>query len=199
MKSTMQHKLFVGAAAALLLLGGVGGATALASNSRLSSQQPTGNVAAPVETKMEVQAPKYTGSIPVAEQGAELSEAEEAAQLQSLAKIGAADAEAAALAAHPGAQVVKSELDNENGSLVYSVELNNGLDVKVDAGTGAILFVENGEDDEETSAAEDQAELEEADDSQEGREAADHDDVQEEHDGQPDDHAETPGVEDTAG
>jgi hypothetical protein len=113
--------------------------------------------------------------------------------------VSAADAEAAALAAHPGAQVVKSELDNENGSLVYSVELNNGKDVKVDAGTGAILFVESGEDDEETSAAEEQTELEEADDSQEEREAADHDNVQEEHDGQPDDHAETPGVEDTAG
>jgi hypothetical protein len=49
------------------------------------------------------------------------------------------------------------------------------------------------------SAAEEQTELEEVNDSQEEREAADHDNVQEEHDGQPDDHAETPGVEDTAG
>jgi uncharacterized membrane protein YkoI len=34
------------------------------------------------------------------------------------------------------------ELDNENGVVVYSVELDNGLDVKVDAGNGNILHTE---------------------------------------------------------
>ena len=37
------------------------------------------------------------------------------------------------------------ELDEENGTLVYSVEIG-GSDVKVDAMTGAVLGVESGED-----------------------------------------------------
>jgi uncharacterized membrane protein YkoI len=39
-------------------------------------------------------------------------------------------------------------LDNENGSLVYSVELSNGTDVKVDASNGAVLHAETGADKE---------------------------------------------------
>ena len=58
------------------------------------------------------------------------------------ATITVTQAEAAALAANPGTTVVKVELDNENGALVYSVELSNGLDVKVDAGNGEILHTE---------------------------------------------------------
>lgn len=42
--------------------------------------------------------------------------------------------------------VVKTELDDENGSLVYSVEFSNGTDVKVDAMTGKVLGTESGED-----------------------------------------------------
>jgi len=96
-----------------------------------------------------VQEPSYTGSISVDQAQTEgMSEADEAAALQGKATISAADAEAAALAANPGATVVKSELDNENGALVYSVELDNGADVKVDAGNGAILFTDSGADNE---------------------------------------------------
>ncbi len=92
-----------------------------------------------------VQQPSYTGSITVDQKAMEgMSEADEAAALQSKAKITAKDAEAAALAANPGTTVVKTELDNENGVLVYSVELSNGLDVKVDAGNGKILHTEQG-------------------------------------------------------
>jgi uncharacterized membrane protein YkoI len=76
------------------------------------------------------------------------SEADEAATLQGKATISAADAEAAALAANPGTTVVKTELDNENGVLVYSVELTNGTDVKVDAGNGSILSTDSGADSE---------------------------------------------------
>lgn len=71
-----------------------------------------------------------------------MSEAEDSAPLQAEATISAADAEAAALAANPDTSVVKTELDNENGILVYSVELSNGKEVKVDAGTGQILPAE---------------------------------------------------------
>jgi uncharacterized membrane protein YkoI len=87
--------------------------------------------------------PSYTGSITVSpSQDSGLSESEEATALQSQAKIPASDAETAALAANPGATVTKSEIDNENGALVYSVELSNGSDVKVDAGTGQVLHTE---------------------------------------------------------
>ena len=94
----------------------------------------------------EVQSPSYIGSITVDQTQYEgMSEADEAAALQKYATIGAADAEAAALTANPGASVVKTELDNENGVLVYSVEMSNGNDVKVDAGTGEVLHIEAGE------------------------------------------------------
>jgi uncharacterized membrane protein YkoI len=60
--------------------------------------------------------------------------------------ITADQAQATALAANPGTTTVKTELDDENGKLIYSVELNNGLEVKVDAMTGAILSSESGQD-----------------------------------------------------
>ena len=96
-----------------------------------------------------VQDPSYTGSVAVDQSQTEgMSEADESAALQGKATISITDAEAAALAANPGATVVKTELDNENGVLVYSVELSNGSDVKVDAGNGSILFTDNGGDGE---------------------------------------------------
>jgi uncharacterized membrane protein YkoI len=95
------------------------------------------------------QDPSYAGSVAVDQAQTEgVSEADEATTLLGKATISAADAEAAALAANPGATVVKSELDNENGALVYSVELSNGADVKVDAGNGSILFSDTGADSE---------------------------------------------------
>ena len=69
--------------------------------------------------------------------------------LSSLALITAAQAEEAALAAYPDATVEEVELDNENGCLVYSVELNDGQEVKVDAGDGEILGLEADDEDEE--------------------------------------------------
>lgn len=96
-----------------------------------------------------VQEPLYTGSIIVDQaQTEEVSEADEASSLQGKAVISAAEAEDAALAANPGTSVVKTELDNENGSLVYSVELSSGADVKVDAGNGTVLFTDSGADSE---------------------------------------------------
>ena len=78
-----------------------------------------------------------------------VNEADEAAALQGKAAITAADAESAALAATPGASVVKTELDDENGTVVYSVELSNGADVKVDAANGTILTTNSGVDNED--------------------------------------------------
>src|SRR5205085_12473252 len=73
------------------------------------------------------QNPALNGSVPVTDTLAEgANEADEAAALAALAKISVEEAKTAALAANPGTTVVKAELGNENGSLVYSVELSNG-------------------------------------------------------------------------
>lgn len=74
-------------------------------------------------------------------QGAEQPDANEAAEAAALAgkaKITAQQAEQTALAANSGATVVKTKLDDENGTVVYSVELSTGADVKVDAQSGVI-------------------------------------------------------------
>jgi len=97
------------------------------------------------------------------------------------------EAEAAALAANPGATVIDVELENENGALVYEVELDNGLEVMVDASDGAILGTEQENADEAADDADDiqdevESEAEDADD-----EAGDLDDVQEDFDSQVDD------------
>lgn len=55
------------------------------------------------------------------------------------------EAKAAALAVHSGT-ITEVELDQENGKLVYSVAFEGGVDVKVDAMTGAIVATEIGQD-----------------------------------------------------
>jgi uncharacterized membrane protein YkoI len=88
-----------------------------------------------------VQEPAYAGSIALDDSVAYGSEDAESAALASRATITAEEAQAA-VEAETGGTVVKVELDNENGVLVYSVELEDGTDVKVDAGNGSILIVE---------------------------------------------------------
>jgi uncharacterized membrane protein YkoI len=114
------------------------------------------NINGPDLDNIEEQQPQYAGSITIDESQYEgMNEADEAAALQVKATITSAQAEAAALAANPGTTVVKTGLDNENGVLVYSVELNNGMDVKVDAGNGNILHTEQaGNDAAEVDGAE---------------------------------------------
>lgn len=108
----------------------------------------------------QTQYPAYKSSIQVKdqdreEQGERHEERGEAAQLASLAKIDATQASSAALAQVPGT-VLKVALDNENGNLVYSVEVktasNDIKDVKVDAGNGQVVHVDSdtqGEDEGE--------------------------------------------------
>lgn len=83
--------------------------------------------------------------------------------LSSLAQIKPEEAQDAVLAAYPGAMIQEIELDNENGCLVYSVELNDGREVKVDAGNGEILYVDSSDENEE----EDEDEEEDDDDNDE--------------------------------
>jgi uncharacterized membrane protein YkoI len=110
------------------------------------------------QNEVDEQQPQYTGSIIVDESQYEgMSEADEAAALQAMAIVSSAEAEAVALDANPGTSVVKTELDNENGVLVYSVELSNDLDVKVDAGNGEVLHTEEAGNDAAESAPEQEA------------------------------------------
>jgi len=104
-------------------------------------EEEVGDQGADVDS--QTQEPSYTGSILVDEtQFGGLSETDEAAALQPMAVISSDEAKATAEAANPGSTALQVELDNENGVLVYSVELDNGLEVKVDAGNGTILHTE---------------------------------------------------------
>jgi uncharacterized membrane protein YkoI len=102
----------------------------------------------------EKRQPAYKSSIQVTDQktggehgerGKRHGEAAEAAHLAPLAKIDLTHATAAALAQVPG-KALRSALDDENGNVVYSVEVQTTAgevkDVKVDAGTGVVLHVE---------------------------------------------------------
>lgn len=74
----------------------------------------------------------------------EMSESDEAAQLQPLAKIDAQRAQDAALAAVSGT-VQKVELGNEGGYVVYEVKIstaNGVVEVKIDAGNAEVLAQE---------------------------------------------------------
>lgn len=84
--------------------------------------------------------PSYECSIKVPEP--------EPADLASLAKVTADQAMAAAVAAYPGTQVKKVELENENGCLIYEAHLGNGMELKVDAGNGKVVHQEQEKDEE---------------------------------------------------
>jgi len=111
--------------------------TATQTNAVTSAQTTAG-------PNVQEQYPNYTASITVPQNGDD-------ANLASLAKITADQAKSAA-ATHLSASAadVKSvSLENENGNLVYSVQiLKQGImhDVKVDAGNGTVLFTEQGVD-----------------------------------------------------
>lgn len=104
----------------------------------------------------QVQEPNYVGSIKVIDTNSN-DETSEEATLKGLAKISKADAEAFALTKVPGT-VVKTSLENENGYLVYSVEIKNAQgkvsDVKIDAGSGTVLNIESSNEFEESGTIE---------------------------------------------
>jgi uncharacterized membrane protein YkoI len=77
---------------------------------------------------------------------------EEQAALLSRAAVSMEAAQHTALAAYPGARVDESEIEEENGRLIYSFELavrgQSGLvDVEVDAMTGELLPAEVDDED----------------------------------------------------
>jgi hypothetical protein len=122
----------------------------------------------------------------------------------SQAAITPEQAQAAALAANPGASVAGVDQDEENGALVYEVKLDNGLEVQVDASSGAILGADQEEADSGAGDADNvQEEIQQANDTDQG--GNDLDNVQQEFESQADDAQEilgaqeTPGVEDAPG
>jgi uncharacterized membrane protein YkoI len=148
----------LGVTAAVTL--GVIGSVALAgspppSASPTAPQAPTGATGA-----KETREPSYTGSVRAPkESGTEQSEAAESAALAALAKISETDARNAALAKFPGATIQKATLEDENGNVVWAVELTDAnkaaQEVKVDAGNAAILAVEAGGADNEKGGGKD--------------------------------------------
>jgi hypothetical protein len=152
-EADMSNRVLAGMAVATALTVGVIGSAALAETPP-PSPSPTTAPAGP-----KTQEPSYTGSIRVAEGTGDESEAAETAALAKLAKISEADATKAALARFPGATVQKASLEDENGNVVWSVQLTDASkaaqEVKVDAGNGAILAVEAGGAEGEKPGSED--------------------------------------------
>jgi len=90
----------------------------------------------------EVEDPSYESSISApTDEGA--SEADEGKSLESLVTVTPEQARDAALTAVSGT-VGEVELENENGAVVYSVEITDAsgsrFDVKIDAGNAAVLY-----------------------------------------------------------
>lgn len=118
-----------------LLLGGgaIGAYQVMAQNSSVAEKSAV--------AQQDVQEPSYHSSIAVDETKYEdKSEQDESKILAGLAKITADQAKKAA-EAKIGSAASSVELGSENGSLVYEVKIGN-QEVKVDAGNGSILKVE---------------------------------------------------------
>jgi uncharacterized membrane protein YkoI len=88
----------------------------------------------------------------------EASEQAESAALAGQAKITEAQAKTTALGQFAGGTVTKTELDSENGKVIYSVHLTDSAgkkqEAKVDATTGTLLPAEAAEGPETPGAAE---------------------------------------------
>jgi uncharacterized membrane protein YkoI len=123
--------------AAIAVAAGIGaGAAGVAAAASDSSSPSTSSS----EADGQHQDPNYQSSVRAPEQDGQ-NEADEDSALQALATISPDQARQAALAAVPGT-AGKVALENENGNVVYSVEITaNGIttDVKIDAGNGDVL------------------------------------------------------------
>jgi uncharacterized membrane protein YkoI len=99
---------------------------------------------------VSAQQTNHTGSIQI--------KSNDEAGFAGMAKIPLDSAVKAALAAVPG-KILKVELENENGYLVYGVEVVKATrqisDVKVDAGDGKVLKIETDQKDSENQEGED--------------------------------------------
>lgn len=146
-----KRKLMAGMLAAAALTFGAG--TAVAGTAVAAGPPPSGTDGPPTAGEAgEEQDSSYTGSVEAPAENEAAEEREEAAEdseLRKLAEIDRAAAEKAALRAVPGT-VEEAELDDENGYVVYEVEVagddGKSHDVAIDAGNGQVLDQEAGED-----------------------------------------------------
>lgn len=154
MKSTVKQAIATGTLVTALALGSTGVAVAT-----------TAAASPPAGSGTSEQDPSYVGTIPAPNdgtadagetEGAEgpdgtegtegtddtAAEAAESASLSGLAKVSPEAATAAALKAVPGTAGAV-QLENENGYVVYGVEITAAdgsvVDVKIDAGDGSVL------------------------------------------------------------
>ena len=150
----MKRALYLSGAAGLLaggyLLGSItlGGALAQTPSHTPTQTQTQQPAPAASQGQTEAQDPAYGSSVATAQDQAGQNETGEAQALAGKAKITSDQAKAAALVQFPGATIQKVGLENENGSVVYGVQLSDASgkaqDVKVDAGTGKVLNVQAG-------------------------------------------------------
>lgn len=111
-----------------------------ANGQEVQDQAGEGNAANAVNEADQLQDPAYAGSLKVDETTLQtMPDAGRCSALKTMAKITVEAAQAAALKANAGSAVDMIELDVENGYLVYSVQLKDGRDVKIDAGNGSVL------------------------------------------------------------
>jgi uncharacterized membrane protein YkoI len=178
MNTALNHRKLIvaGALAAALIGGGVSIAAASDTSSAPSStsadgQQADGEAADGQDggpgSEEEAQDPSYTGSVAAPAESEQAdgqetagSEADEQTALEALATVTPSQAERAALTAVPGT-VAETDLGNENGWVVYSVEVNGTdgtvTEVTVDAGNGAVL-AQQGQDASDPADSADQPE-----------------------------------------
>ncbi len=163
-----------------LALGVLAGSAGIAS--AVSAPGSTAQPAASTSTvEDETQDPMLNGSVQSPEIEGQ-SEADESAALESLASITADDASQSALATNPGATVNDVQLGNENGSVVFEVDMTDAsgaaIEVKVDAGNGAVLAQESGDEASEgtESEADDSTETDGIDHQFEGEETGENGD-----------------------
>lgn len=154
MKSTMKKVVTTGALVTALALGGAGvafattGAASAPSSGTTTPQDQeqtyVGSVKAPAEVN-DGESSDGATEAPGTETKDDSAEAAESTALKSLATITPAEAAAAAVSATPGTAGAV-QLENENGFVVYGVEVtaSNGsvTDVTIDAGNGSVLVQE---------------------------------------------------------
>lgn len=162
--------------AALVGIGLTAGSAGLAAAATGQANAANPPVVAQAERDGE-ESPNYRSSVTVAEApdtGREAdNEAADAAKLGPLAKVTAEQAATAATAAVPGT-AGNVELEDENGNVVFGVEVTAAdgtmSDVKVDAGTGEVLSTESDDGTETEHAGTD---VEDGSESESGTESGD--------------------------
>ncbi len=82
-------------------------------------------------------------------------------------------AQEAALAGQDGASVMSVKLDGDEGTLMYDILLDNGIEIEVDATTGEVGKIEQDNGDEAGDQAEDGDEAGSGDDEQAGDNSGD--------------------------